>query len=238
MALDLATKNEEQTQTLKTKAQRPATAINKQIDEALDWRYAVKKFDPNKKLSDQDWQTLQDSLVKSPSSYGLQPWQFIVVESTELREKLKPVSWGQTQVTDASHFVVFTSKEKITPADIENYMQRISEVRGVPRAALQGFVDMLTANVVNGKSESEVINWTQRQAYIAMGFLLETAALLGVDATPMEGIDPKAYDKILGLEGTGFKSVAAVALGYRHAEDSTQSAKKVRFEASAVIKHA
>lgn len=212
------------------------TRLNETIEHSLDWRYAVKKFDPSRKISDADWQTLSQALVKAPSSYGLQPWKFIVVQNPELRAKLREISWGQAQVTDSSHFVVFVSSEAVTADHVDKYLNRIQSVRGVPPESLTGFRDVMTKNLVQGLGD-KALGWTQRQAYIAMGFLLESAALLQIDATPMEGLDPAAYDKALGLEGTGWKAVAAVALGYRHPDDAFQAFKKVRFAADDVIQY-
>lgn len=206
------------------------------IQEALEWRYATKKYDASKKISAQDWKTLTEALIQAPSSYGIQPWKFLVVENPKIREQLKPVSWNQTQVTDASHYVVFAYKSEIDEAFVQKYIDRIAEVRGVPAEALNDFKNMMINNLAKGPEE-KINVWSQRQAYIAMGFLLETAALLKIDATPMEGFDPAAYDKILGLEGTGWKSVATVALGYRHSEDSFQALKKVRFAENDLIQY-
>ncbi|MES2802891.1 MAG: NAD(P)H-dependent oxidoreductase [Bdellovibrionota bacterium] len=207
-----------------------------EIKQALDWRYATKKYDATAKISAQDWQTLTESLTLAPSSYGLQPWKFLVIENVQIREKLKAVSWNQTQVTDASHLVVFLARDKVDIDYIQKYISRIAEVRSVPTEALDGFKSMMIENIVKAPEE-KIRNWTQRQTYIAMGFLLETAALLKVDATPMEGLDPKAYDKILSLEGSGWNTTVAVALGYRHAEDVAQNFKKVRFSNDTLIEY-
>ena len=211
--------------------------IAAQIEEALDWRYAVKKFDAAKKISPSNWSILENSLVKSPSSYGLQPWKFLVVENTDLRARLREVSWGQSQVTDASHFVVLTYREKVDAKFIDSYIQQVAKVRGVALESLKGYADMMVGDLVNGPRAQTIQYWAQRQSYIAMGFLMETAALLKVDSCPMEGLDPAKYDEILKLNGTGWKSVAAVALGYRHTEDGLQHAKKVRFDREQVIQH-
>lgn len=207
---------------------------HKTLQDALEWRYATKKFDPTKKISDADWVQLRNSLTLAPSSYGVQPWRFLVVENPEVRNQLKPVSWNQTQVTDASHYVVFQYKEKIDPDFVQKYIQRVADVREAPVESLDGYKNMLIENLVKAPEEKIRI-WSQRQAYIAMGFLLQTAALLRIDATPMEGFDPAAYDKILGNEGTGWKTVASVALGYRHNEDPLQHQKKVRFSEADLI---
>ncbi|MFV8259745.1 NAD(P)H-dependent oxidoreductase [Bdellovibrio bacteriovorus] len=209
---------------------------HKTIQDALEWRYATKKFDASKKISDADWTTLRNSLTLAPSSYGVQPWKFLVIENPEVRNQLKPVSWNQTQVTDASHYVVFLYKEKMDADFVQKFINRVADVRSAPLEALDGYKNMLIENLVKAPEE-KIRVWSQRQAYIAMGFLLQTAALLKIDATPMEGFDPAAYDKILGLEGTGWKSVATVALGYRHQEDALQNQKKVRFAEDDLIQY-
>lgn len=205
------------------------------ISKALQWRYAVKKFDAQKKISDADWKVLKDSLRLSPSSYGLQPWKFIVVENPNLRQKLREVSWNQSQVTDCSHYVVLVYKEKVDAAFVRKNMEKIAAVRGIGVDTLAGFEKAISGDLIQGPRAAIIDSWAQRQVYIAMGFLLETAALLGVDSTPMEGLDPAAYDKLLGLEGSGWKTVAAVALGYRHAEDPFIQLKKVRFDEAEIF---
>lgn len=209
---------------------------NQQIQQALEWRYATKKFDATKKISTQDWTTLTESLALAPSSYGLQPWKFLVVENSETREKLKPVSWGQTQVTDASHYVVLLARDTVDEKFVQQYINRIADVRGTPAHTLDGLKGMLIENVVKSP-DAKTREWAKRQVYIALGFILETAALLKIDATPMEGFDPAAYDKILGLEGTEWRSVVSVALGYRHTEDNFQGLKKVRNDHKALIEY-
>jgi nitroreductase len=208
-----------------------------ELIEVLNWRYATKKFDAAKKISAETWKALEQSLVLAPSSYGLQPWKFIVVENPALREQLKAASWNQTQVTDASHFIVFTTKEKISEDDVHEFMNLNASTRGMPAEALKGYADMIIGDLVRGPRSAMIHSWAQRQSYIAMGFLMESAALLQVDTCAMEGLDPAAYDKILGLEGSGYKTVAAMAVGYRHAEDKYASAKKVRFPAERVVQY-
>lgn len=198
----------------------------------LNWRYACKKYDPTKKISTQDWNLIKESLRLAPSSYGLQPYKFVVVENADLRKKLRENSWGQSQVTDSSHFVVLVTREKMEEADVSKLINKTASVRGMSPDTLKGYHDMMVGDVVKGP-RAQVINWwAQRQAYIAMGFALETAALLKVDTTALEGLDPAAYDKLLGLEGTGYKTVAAIAFGYRAADDGYSQAKKVRFDES------
>jgi len=205
------------------------------IIEALNWRYAVKKFNPELKISAEDWNVLKESLRMTPSSYGLQPWKFIQVENPELRAKLRSQSWNQSQVTDCSHFVVMAYKEKLDADYIRTNMKKIAQVRSVPVESLQGFEKAITADLIDGPRSQTIDTWAQRQVYIAMGFLLETAAILGIDSTPMEGLDANAYDELLNLKNSGWKTVAAVALGYRNADDPFIKLTKVRFDESEIF---
>lgn len=199
------------------------------------FRYAVKKFDTNKKVSDSDWKLLEETLRLSPSSYGLQPWKFLIVQNPELRQKLKAASWNQTQVTDCSHYVVFTTLKKVTENYVKKFIDSTAEVRKIPADTLKGYNDMMVGDLIKGP-RSEVINhWAQRQSYIAMGNLMNTAAFMHIDTCPLEGLDPAQYDQILGLTGSGYGTVCAVAVGYRHAEDAYAKATKVRFPTQEVI---
>jgi nitroreductase len=204
---------------------------------ALKFRYATKKFDPTKKISSTDWSLLETSLILSPSSYGLEPWKFHVVENADLRERLKQASFNQTQVADASHYVVLTFKESISSSDISSFISRVSSIRGMPAESLEGYRKIIEGDLVHGPRSRVIETWSQRQSYIAFGFIMLTAAMLGIDTCPMEGIVPEQYDEILGLKGSGYKTVAGLALGYRHAEDKYAGAKKVRKSSNEVIVH-
>jgi len=207
------------------------------IHEALNWRYAVKRYEPSKKILATDWQTLTESLRLTPSSYGMEPWRFLVIENPELRVELQAASWNQSQVTDCSHFVVLLAKDNVTEADVDHYLQRVADARGTPLEKLAGFKSMLMKNLVKAMTPEQVFQWSQRQVYIALGFLLKTAALLKIDSTPMEGLDPLKYDQILGLEGSGWRTALAVALGYRHVDDPYQKHKKVRLAVDEIIRY-
>jgi nitroreductase len=213
------------------------TIAPEQLLEQMNWRYATKQFDPGRKIPAEQWSALEEALHLSPSSLGMQQWAFVVVENPAVREELKAASWGQPQITDASHMVVFTAKKDVTEKDVDAYMQRIAEVRGVPQAELSGFRDMVTGGVLQGKSASERAVWTSRQAYIPIGVLLTSAALMGLDACPMEGINPAEYDRILGLGEKGLTALAVVTVGYRSPEDKYAQLPKVRFAAEEVILH-
>jgi len=210
-------------------------SIENQVLQALEWRYATKRFDSAKKISPETWHVLQESLRLAPSAYGLQPWRFLVVQNPELRVELQKASWNQSQVSECSHFVVFTYKKSISEEDVRHYIETVSRTRGVALEQLEGYERMIVGDIVKGRQSKQMAEWTQRQQYIAMGFLLETAALLKVDTCPMEGLDPAAYDRILGLESTEWTTLSAVALGYRQADDRYATLKKVRLNASELI---
>jgi nitroreductase len=205
--------------------------------QALNWRYATKVFDASKTIDDATWQSLEEALILAPSSYGLQPWKFIVVRDPAVREKLVAASWGQSQPRDASHFVVFAVKEDLGDEHLDRYMARTAEVRGVPAESLAGFRKVISQSLEAARTDGRLDNWQTRQLYIALGQFMASAALLGVDTCPMEGLVPAQYDAALGLDGTGWKSVFACAAGYRSAEDKYASTPKVRFTADEVIEH-
>lgn len=203
--------------------------------ENLKWRYATKQFDPSKTISPEVWTALEDALVLSPSSYGLQPWKFLIVTSPELKEQLKPFSWNQSQVTDCSHYVVFTVKKNITAEHVDHFIARTAEVRGGTVDTMAGYRKAIVSDVIDGARSFNVNEWSTRQVYIALGNFMTSAALLGVDTCPMEGIEPVNYDNLLGLPGKGFTTVVACAAGYRSEEDKYASLAKVRFLKSEVL---
>jgi len=214
-----------------------STISGESLLQQLNWRYATKKFDPTKKISAADWAVIEQALILTPSSYGLQPWKFIVVTDPALKAKLRPASWNQSQVEDCSHLVVLTAKQDITEADVDRFVARIAVVRGVAIESLAGYKGYMVGDLVKGARHAIIHEWAARQTYIALGNLMTSAALFGVDACPFEGIEPAKYDEILGLHGTGYTTVSACPLGYRAADDKYASAPKVRFEAQDVVDH-
>jgi nitroreductase len=208
-----------------------------QLLEQLNWRYATKQFDPARKIPAAEWAALEEAIRLAPSSLGVQPWVFVVVNDPEVRKQLRDASWGQPQITDASHMVVFAAKKDVTEADVDHYMQRIADVRGASLSDLAGFRGMVAAGVLEGKDTAGRALWTSRQAYIPIGVLLTSAALMGLDACPMEGINPAEYDRILGLDAKGITALAVVTVGYRSAEDKYAALPKVRFPAAEVLVH-
>jgi nitroreductase len=205
--------------------------------ESLEWRYATKKFDATKKIDEKTWACLEQALILSPSSYGLQPWKFFVVQNPEIKEKLKAVSWNQSQVSDCSHHIVFVIKEKMDEEHITHFINQTALVRGLDAASMEGYKKMMIGDLVTGPRSHVISEWAARQAYIALGNFMTAAAVIGVDTCPLEGIDPVKYDEILGLTGTGWKTVVACPAGYRAGDDKYSSAKKVRFDTKDLIIH-
>src|SRR5271156_3016824 len=203
---------------------KPELLINQ-----LNWRYATKQFDPTKKISAADWATVETVLQLSPSSGGLQPWKFIVITDPAVRAKLLPASYGQAQITDASHQVLFASKNNLSEADVDAHVKHIAEVQGAPIEALAPLRGMLVGGIVKAQDEAGRNAWARNQVFIALGNLLTSAALLGIDACPMEGFDRGQYDEILGLKAKGYSSAVIATLGYRAATDKYAASPKVRF---------
>jgi nitroreductase len=204
----------------------------------LSWRYAVKKFDATRKIPADTWSTLEQSILLAPSSYGLQPSKFVVVTDPQVRAKLREASWNQPQITDASHLVVFCQKLSVTTQDVEAFVDHIVRVRGTPREQLKGLRDMVAGHVAKPETlpGGDMITYTRSQTYIALGFFLSACAMLGVDACPMEGFDPKGYDAILGLSKEGYMPVVLGAAGYRSSEDWLAKLPKVRRDAAQIIR--
>ncbi len=203
----------------------------------LAWRYATKKFDHSKKIGTADWAALEQALVLTASSYGLQPWKFIIVTDPALKTKLRAASWNQAQVEDCSHLVVITAQQDITEADLDRFIARTAEVRGVAMESLAGYKGYMLGDLVNGPRHAVIKEWAARQTFIALGNLLTSAAVLGIDACPLEGLEPAKYDEILGLQGSGYATISACPLGHRAADDKYANAPKVRYEAKDVIDH-
>ena len=206
-----------------------------QLVDQLRWRYATQQFDPQRKISPEDWSALESALVLTPSSYGLQPWKFIVITDPAVREKLVAASWGQRQPADCSHLVVFTIKKDFGEPEIDAHMKRTAEVRNVPLESLRKYREKMVGRLVKGMDPAARNAWAERQVYIAVGTFLTGAALLGIDACPMEGFEPAKYDEILGLDKLGLSTVVVATAGYRTAADKDATLKKVRFPNDHVI---
>ncbi len=191
------------------------------------WRYATKKFDSTKKISNEDLNTLKEAIRLSSSSYGLQPYKVIIVENPELRAQIQPAAWGQSQIVDASHLIIFANRTTINDTEIDAFFDKISKTREIPLEALSGYQDFMKGKI-NDLSEDAQNIWNSKQTYLALGNLLNAAAELKIDVTPMEGFVPAQVNEILGLNELGLNASLIATVGYRHEEDATQHQKKVR----------
>lgn len=213
------------------------TATPASIEESLAWRYATKRFDATKTIPADAWHALEEALRLAPSSLGLQPWHFVVVSNPTLRKELQAHSWNQPQIVDASHLVVIASLKTITDETIDGLISAIAATRNQAPTELASYRGMIAGFVKHLTETNSVEAWTSRQAYLALGFLLSSAATLGIDTCPLEGIDPAQYNKLLGLEASPYSTRVVCALGYRAADDAYANAKKVRFAKEQVISY-
>lgn len=193
----------------------------------LQWRYATKKFDSSKKISASDLNTLLEATQLAASSYGLQPYKILHIKNPVLRTELRPASWNQPQIEEASDLLVFCAYEQLNEQHIDDYLTLVSQIRKQDIANLKGYGDFMKTKLLERSSE-DLAHWTARQVYIALGFLLTTAAQMGIDACPMEGFEADQYTKILNLSGQGLTPIVLATLGYRSAEDDLAQAPKVR----------
>lgn len=192
-----------------------------------NWRYATKKFDVTKKISETDLNTLKEAIRLSTSSYGLQPYKVIIVENPELRAKIQPVAWGQSQIVEASHLFIFANRTTIEEEEVDAFFDNISKTREIPLEALAGYQGFMKGKI-NELSADNLNIWNAKQTYLALGNLLNAAAELKIDVTPMEGFSPTDVNEILGLNALGLNASLIATVGYRHEEDATQHQKKVR----------
>ena len=195
--------------------------------ENLNWRYATKKFDPAKKIPEDELADLLDAIRLTPSSYGLQPYRVLVIRDPSLRERLRPACWDQSQVTDASHVLVFASRADFDGELIDSYLEEVSDTRGIPVEDLSGYGEFMKSRLLPIPAGDKA-EWSARQAYIALGNLLTAAAALRIDACPMEGFDADQVDEILGLKEINLTATLIAPIGYRSPEDNTQFNQKVR----------
>lgn len=193
----------------------------------LQWRYATKKFDTTKKVSSDELEKLKEAIQLSVSSYGLQLYKVLIIENAAIREQLKPVSWNQSQITDASHLFVFCNYTDVSSEAIDDFIKQTAETRNLDLERLKGYGDFIKTKLAE-KSEEKKSSWLQSQTYLALGNLLNACAELKIDACPMEGFEPDAYNKILGLDKQGLNAAVIAPIGFRHIEDHTIGLKKVR----------
>jgi len=197
------------------------------VIENRTWRYATKKFDSTKKIADSDFEQLMESVQLSASSYGLQPYHILITTNKETREQLKQVSWGQSQITDASHLIVFANQTNFDSKLIEDYLTNVSITRNIPLENLNEYSDFMKSKLLDLPANIKS-TWAAKQTYIALGNLMQAAAELKIDTCPIEGFEADKYNTILKLNEKGLTAAIVLPMGYRSKEDQTQHYAKVR----------
>ena len=207
---------------------------NTAILEALNTRYATQEFDASKTISAEDLDTLIESMRLAPSSYGVQPWWFVIVSDPALKEKLLPVAYGQKKVVQAPYLFVLCHRTDVNSDYVHSLAESLGEQRGIAIDQLASLEQAINGMLAS-KDEQQLNAWLTKQVYIPLGFLLQTAAMLGIDAGPMEGFSHHDFDKILGLAEHNLTSCVIVAVGYRSANDATANAPKARKKKKKVV---
>ncbi len=207
------------------------------ILDALNWRYAVKRFDAEKKLSSQQVEDVLQAAVLTPSSYGLQPYKIVVVENKDLRDRLQAASHGQPQVTDASHFLVLCGRKDFNHEYLQDYIERIALQRNTTADTMSGFLKMMEGHLFGKFTEQDRKEWIAKQVYIVLGNIMTACAAMEIDTCPMEGLDSAEYDKILDLDEQNLFTALACPIGYRSTEDKYAGLPKFRYpQAELVVK--
>lgn len=210
------------------------TSTKTSLLEALQWRYATKRFDADKVVAAEDLDVLKQAVNLTATSFGLQHFRLLVIEDAELKTRLRAASYDQPQLTEASHIFVLAAKTDMSPEYVDDFIQRTAAARGLSPADLEGYGAYIKGTLAS-KEASFIQEWNQRQAYIALGTLLATAAELRVDSCPMEGFEVEKYDEILGLTQRGLTATVVAPVGYRSAEDQTAGAAKVRLPLAEMV---
>ena len=197
------------------------------IIDSLSWRYAVKRMNGNQ-ISQDKLDTLLDAIQLSASGFGLMPYQIFIVEDADLKAKIQPIAYGQPQIVESSHLLIFAAWNEVNEAQVDEYMNLIAETRGMSLSDLGDFKGAIMGSMGHRTKEQQA-QWADRQVYLAMGTALTAAAELQIDTTPMEGFIPAKLDELLGLEAKGLHSVLIMAIGERdEATDYMVNVKKVR----------
>ncbi|MEM6601315.1 MAG: NAD(P)H-dependent oxidoreductase [Verrucomicrobiota bacterium] len=206
------------------------------IVDALKWRYATKVFDTSRKIPQEIWTALEDSLVLTPSSFGLQPWKFLVITDEDTKLKLLPHSWNQAQVTQCSHLVVFAVQTTIDEATIDRFLQATADSRGEDISTLDGYRKMIVSFLIDSMDAAQQKDWAIKQTYIALGQFMLAAAMAGVDTCPMEGFMPAKYNEVLSLNEKSLTAAVVCPAGYRSDSDKYGHLPKIRYDKSDLIK--
>jgi nitroreductase len=208
--------------------------IMKNLIESLNWRYATKKYDPTKKLSAEQIDMLLEAVRLAPTSFGLPSFRVFVVTNNDIRAKLAAAGYGQQPIIGASHFIIFAAKTNLSVADADELLALTSTTRNVPVESLVEYHQMVSGAIARNTPEQNIV-WAAKQAYLALGVLLTAAALNEIDATPMEGFDPKGFNEILGLDKMNLTAVVCAAVGFRAADDAAAGYAKVRLPKDKLI---
>ena len=195
--------------------------------EKLQWRYATKRFDSSKTLSEEKLNILKETFNLTATSYGLQPLKLLVISNAELKTQLMPLTYNQTQVRDASHVLILCVEKNIDEKFITDHFKRVEGHRNTPRNILEPFEKALIANF-SEKQTPEIRQWMINQLYLTLGALLTVCAMENIDACPIEGFEPEKYNELLGLNKKGLESVIVLPVGYRDESDFFINLKKVR----------
>jgi nitroreductase len=201
--------------------------MNKQILDALNWRFATKVFDPSKKVSEENLHTILEAGRLAPSSFGIEAWKFLVVENPEVRGKIRDAGYGQTQIADASHLIVIARRTDVRERITDELVERSAKTMQIEPEKLDGLKQMLQGSIM-GRSDADLDAWIRSQAYIALGMMMETASLLNIDNAALEGFNPATVDEILGLGDKRLASTCLLVVGYRMEDSATQTRPKVR----------
>lgn len=195
--------------------------------ENLNWRYATKKYNPTKKITEENLDKILEAARLAPTSSGLQPFRVLVVTNPELRKKLSENALNPQVMVECSHVLIFAAWDNYTNERIDTIFDRTTEERGLPQGRLSSYTDKIKEIYANQSAE-ENFTHAAKQTYIALGMALAQAAELKIDSTPAEGFDNALTDKILDLKSKGLKSVSILYLGYRAEDDYLAPMKKVR----------
>jgi len=205
-----------------------------QIIDSLNWRYATKSFDTTKKVSDADLEDIIETFRLTPSSYGLEPWKLIIIENEELKNELVNHSFGQKQVWEASHLLVFTSVKELNDSYIDKHMDLHVKITWATREQLKWYEDVMKS-FFSWMDENGKDKWARDQVFIALWSVMNTLAQKSIDSCAIWGFNPKEYDEVLGLAEKGLKSVVVLPIGYRSNDDKYANAPKVRFDRDSIV---
>jgi len=206
------------------------------IIENLKWRYATKAFDTNKTVAAADLDTILAAGNLAATSYGLQPFTFVVVDDAAKKQALVEHAYGQTQVAANGVLIVLAARTDVDAAYISEFTARIESTRGLPAGSVDGYKDMMVGHLTNITPDTRLA-WAQKQSYIALGTMMAAASELHIDNAALEGFNPDKFDEVLGLTAMNLRATSLLVLGYRSADDATSAYTKVRKDMNDIVVH-